>query len=636
VGGLSFAVTGFGPLVVGALALAVLGVVTALHLLRTQRRRLLVSWEPLWRAGPGAAEGHRRAGGLRRWGSWALQVAIGWLLLLGAAGLVASRGEGAPRAVVVLVDVSSSMAAGPPGATRLDEARARAGALVAGLSYRDRALVAGYGERVYPASGLEGRTAADAAVRTLRPREEGAEPGGALAYARRRLEGHARAELWVITDDAAAVERAPRPPGPSGGPAVHVVPVGRPLDNLALVHLTLARQPADPTEVAVRATVQSWSAGERRVTVELRDGAGGRVLARPQGLVGARGRAELRATFRALGERLVEAVLVPAGSDALALDDRAFAVLPPAGRRRVLLVGETDLYLQAALLGLGPGVAVERIPAAAVGARRTAFPAYDAVVFDGVTPDPAPGEGRFLYLDPAGPGNPFAEGGRIRDPIPTAARRDHPLLAHVSLADLNIAQARRLSAGPGDEVVVTAVDAALVIARQRPGLRLVALSFDPRRSDLPLRPAFPLLLGNALDWLAQGRRAGDDDGGSQAAGTYARVALPPEAIGAVVVDPTGARGRRPAAGGWLGLPLPVSGFYRITPEPARGPARVLAASFLHPLESDTRRAATAPPSSAARPTPGWWRAGDLATVALLLAFCLCLLEWLGHQRRWIS
>jgi hypothetical protein len=47
----------------------------------------------------------------------------------------------------------------------------------------------------------------------------------------------------------------------------------------------------------------------------------------------------------------------------------------------------------------------------------------------------------------------------------------------------------------------------LFVARQRPGLRIVALSFDPRRSDLPLRPAFPLLLANALGWVS---RAADD------------------------------------------------------------------------------------------------------------------------------
>ena len=44
--------------------------------------------------------------------------------------------------------------------------------------------------------------------------------------------------------------------------------------------------------------------------------------------------------------------------------------------------------------------------------------------------------------------------------------------------------------------------APLIVARERPGLRVAVVAFDPRRSDLPLRPAFPLLIANALAWGA--------------------------------------------------------------------------------------------------------------------------------------
>src|SRR4029079_9074058 len=41
------------------------------------------------------------------------------------------------------------------------------------------------------------------------------------------------------------------------------------------------------------------------------------------------------------------------------------------------------------------------------------------------------------------------------------------------------------------------------------------LSFDPRRSDLPMRPAFPLLLANALAWTSEREAAPIDDPSSQ-------------------------------------------------------------------------------------------------------------------------
>ena len=53
------------------------------------------------------------------------------------------------------------------------------------------------------------------------------------------------------------------------------------------------------------------------------------------------------------------------GDDDLAVDDRAFAVVPPMPRRRVLRVGGPDLYLDGALLSLGRTVTVERATLAA-------------------------------------------------------------------------------------------------------------------------------------------------------------------------------------------------------------------------------------------------------------------------------
>jgi hypothetical protein len=91
----------------------------------------------------------------------------------------------------------------------------------------------------------------------------------------------------------------------------------------------------------------------------------------------------------------------------------------------------------------------------------------------------------------------------VREPVLAEARRDHPLLRQIDLADVNIAEARRLALAPGDVSVAGSFGVPLVIARERPGLVVAAVSFDPRRSDLPMRPAFPLLLANALAWAAK-------------------------------------------------------------------------------------------------------------------------------------
>jgi hypothetical protein len=242
----------------------------------------------------------------------------------------------------------------------------------------------------------------------------------------------------------------------------------------------------------------------------------------------------------------------------------------------VLRVGEPNLYLDGALLSMGRAITVDRMTAAAAEAGRARWPSYDLVVFAGVAPVPAPTSGRYLYLDPHGPGSPFAERGQVKNPVLAEARRDHALLRQVDLGDVNIAQARRLALAPGDVAVAGSFGVPLLLARERPGLRVAALSFDLRRSDLPMRPAFPLLLANTLAWAAE-RDAGPID-----------------------------------------EPLGVAGDPR---EANTAPARTLA------LGGRT----LAPPDSPARRGPV-----RLTMLALWLAAALLLGEWVSYHRRWTT
>jgi hypothetical protein len=51
----------------------------------------------------------------------------------------------------------------------------------------------------------------------------------------------------------------------------------------------------------------------------------------------------------------------------------------------------------------------------------------DAVIFDGVAPDPAPRTGHFLFIDPHGPASPWPDHGTVSDPVVTDVLRDHPI-----------------------------------------------------------------------------------------------------------------------------------------------------------------------------------------------------------------
>jgi len=314
---------------------------------------------------------------------------------------------------------------------------------------------------------------------------------------------------------------------------VRFLPVGRRSDNLAIVAFSARRDPVDPSAAELVVVTQSFRTTPAKVTLTVRD------LTRPSSTAWrARRIVQLDPGARVvttLSGMLVaprfEAVIEGAPDD-LPLDDRAYAALAPAPRRAVLVVGSPDLYLDAALLGMASAVRMHRIPANEVKdarqawARRELWARYDLVIFDGVTPNHPPDSGRFVFIDPNGPGSPWPVHGSVTDPVITDVMREHALVKHLGLSDLNVATARRLTLQGGDVAVASSLGSPLIVARDRPALREIGLAFDLRRSDLPLRTAFPLLLSNALGWLTQ---QPSGEGLSHATGQTIRIEVRPRA-----------------------------------------------------------------------------------------------------------
>jgi hypothetical protein len=85
--------------------------------------------------------------------------------------------------------------------------------------------------------------------------------------------------------------------------------------------------------------------------------------------------------------------------------------------------------------------------------------------------------------------------------------REHPLLRWVNLKDVNLSTSSVFRLEQGDVALAAMLRQPLMVAREQPSpregvRRSIAIGFDVRRSDLPLRVAFPVLLMNALDWFA--------------------------------------------------------------------------------------------------------------------------------------
>jgi hypothetical protein len=568
----------FGSVFAGLSSGAALGVaavgtaaVVALYLLRKRERRVRVAFVALWEPGAGQSRVERLGRRLRRWLSLALQLLLLWLLVLALVDPRPAATAPAARSWLVLLDRSASMAARLGSGDRLGEARRQAHRLVEALGADDRAMVASFAREVTAETGFEadGRVL-HAAVDRVALAEETADLGRALAFGAAVLRGRPRPSIVVISDGA-YTGRAP------AGIEVRWVPVGAPGGNVAILSVAARRRALDPGTVELTLALQSFAAARVEATVELVAGTGADARTVERLPVTLEPRERVVRTLPAVATRQahLEARLeVRAPTENLLVaDDRAVTQVAEQRRRRVLVVGDQNLYLDGALLSFGDGVVTRRVSLAAAQAERADWGDLDAVIFDGVAPAPAPTAGRFLYFDPRGPGSPWSERGVVRDPVMSDADRRHPLLAQVGLADLNIREGRRLALTGDDRAVASSFGIPLLIARERPGLKMVGLAFDVRRSDLPLRPGFPLLLANAFEWLDGPEAAGHTADTRRAAVEESDTSRAP----ALVLD---------------GAPRP--------PWPVPPPAR----------------------------RPPW------ATLALVVALALSLVEWATHHRRW--
>src|SRR5262249_18879082 len=131
---------------------------------------------------------------------------------------------------------------------------------------------------------------------------------------------------------------------------------------------------------------------------------------------------------------------------------------------------------------------------------------YDLTIFDGVAPA-AGSEGNYLYILPGGPHSPLENGAApVKQPVVASVNTKHPVLRWVALKDLNILEAKPPRPKGGDLVLVSGVgkggrDTPLLIARDSPQGKLLVFTFDIKRSDLPLRWSFPILVPNIVAWM---------------------------------------------------------------------------------------------------------------------------------------
>ncbi len=511
------------------LGLLFVPLVVAMYMLKLRRDERLVPSTLLWARLVADVEANAPWQRLRRSLLLLLQLLLVVILALLAARPFTERPAGLARDLVLVVDVSASMGATDVLPDRLSRAKEEASAALRELPAGGRVSViaAGRSARVVT-NGTTDLGRVKQAISSLAVTASPGDLGDALRLASALAARSGDAQVLVVTDAASG------PPALTVDAPVRVIRVGEDggWRNQAIVALAVRTAPSAITRsVFVSVANLDLEAAERRLELW----GDGRLLEARDVFLDPQARADVLVDdvprdVAVLEVRLVAKNVASGGEDPdqLAVDDRAWAIVPPDRLRRILLVSEGDPYLEVALSYL-PNAELYGVAPKDFGAG-TKPELFDLVIFAGALPAQLPAR-PILAIAPTTSSVLGEVSGTLRDPGIGALDPDEPILRYVDLSTTHIGEAKKLALPAWARTIIPGPRGApLLYAGERAGLRTAVLAFEPRRSDLPLQVAFPILVSNLV-----GELLGGSGGPLEAVAPGSPVALP---------VPTGASGVR--------------------------------------------------------------------------------------------
>ena len=519
-----------------------LPVVLAMYLLKLRRDRAVVSSTLLWQHLVADVEANAPWQRLRRSLLLLLQLLLVAVLALLAARPFTERPAGLAGDLVVVIDTSASMQATDVTPDRLGAAKAVVLEALKELPSGGRVSVIAAGRTAkVVANGTDNLGLVKQAIASITATSDSGAIRDALRLASALAARTADAEILVATD--AAVVNVP---GGTLDAPVRVLRVGRDGANQAIVALAVRTAPSGLSHSAfisvanlglTMATrrVELYADGvlreartltldpQRRTDVSIDDVDD---PAHPASIV------EVRLT--ATEPDPAASGAGAAAADYLAVDDHAWAVVPPAALRRVLLVGAGDPYLETALTYL-PDTETYGITPADYG-QATHPEKFDLVIFEGWLPTALPTQ-PMLVIAPPDTSPLGTVTGTLTNPAIGRVDASDPVLRYVDLSTVHIGEAQKMALPAWARNVIPGPGGApLLYAGQLAGRPVAVLTFLPRRSDLPLQVAFPVLLANLAGELLGGSATPAD---AVAPGTPVTLVIPAGAVGVNVERPDG-------------------------------------------------------------------------------------------------
>ncbi len=511
-------------------------VVIAMYLLKLRRDEAVVPSILLWHRLVADVEANAPWQRLRRSLLLLLQLLLVLIFAFLAARPFVERPAGLAGDIVLVLDTSASMQATDVAPNRLEAAKALAldalGELPAGGKVS--VIAAGRTARVV-ANGTSDLGRVKQVIASIPATSDVGDLGDALRLASALAARSGDAEILVATDASIAV-----PPSGTLDAPLRVLRVGQARDNQAIVALAVRTAPSGLSHSAF-VSVANFGAElvERRLEIyadgRLRDTRTLKLDPQLRTDVSIDDIDDPQHPASVVEVRLVATGASPtAAGDMLGVDDRAWAIVPPAALRSVLLVGNGDPYLETALSYL-PDTELYGVTPAQYGPG-TRPELFDLVIFEGYLPAELPAR-PILAIAPPGSSALGSVTGTLANPGIGTIDPSDPVLRYVDLTTVHISGAQKMDLPAWARAVIPGPGGApLLYAGTLAGRPAAVLAFEPRRSDLPLQVAFPILLANLVGGLLGGSETPLD---AIAPGAPVTLAIPDGAIGVRVQRPDG-------------------------------------------------------------------------------------------------
>ena len=472
--------------------------IVALYILKLRRRREPVStllfWEQIFREKQTTSLFQK----LKHLLSLLLQLLFLALLVLALARPQFAFMTKSARQMILIVDHSASMNALDGTFSRLESAKQRALQMVDNLRFIDEMMVIScHTQPVIHSPFTNHQKSLRNAIESITPTDVKTDLQPALAVAHSVAQTKPNPEIIVLSDfhqipDSLLTQQESSQLQPSET-KVRLLSVNLGEEgNVGITQFRVRKSLVNAFDYQTLLTVINASVEEKSFNVELylNDAL---LDVRPYTLAPGESKSELFTNFTMEGGRLKAVLDV---EDALSTDNVAYAALPKREQIPVLLVTPDNPFLENAL------AVDEKLDLTIVAPDQYDPNAgrYDVTIFDRYNP-PILGDGNYMFISPPKEGAVWQIGQSLETPIITEWERDHPILRHVHLENVQIAEAYQVQVPATANVLVRSFEDPLLIVEEGQDRRIVFIAIDTLKSDLPLRIAFPLIVANTIQWF---------------------------------------------------------------------------------------------------------------------------------------